>query len=37
MSEFVKVANTDELVPGNCKTVEVSGSRIALFKVAGRY
>ena len=37
MSEFVKVANTDELVPGRCKTVEISGSRVALFNVAGRF
>ncbi len=37
MSEFVKVANTDEIVPGTCKTVEVSGSRVALFNVAGRF
>ena len=37
MSEFVKVASTKELVPGSCKTVEVSGSRIALFNVAGTF
>ena len=37
MSEFVKVASTKELVPGSCKTVEVSGSRIALFNVAGKF
>jgi len=37
MSEFVKVADTDELISGSCKTVEVSGSRIALFNVAARF
>lgn len=37
MSEFIKVASTDEVGPGGCKTVEVSGSRIALFNVAGKF
>ena len=37
MIEFVKVATTQEVVPGRCKTVEVSGSRIALFNAAGRF
>lgn len=37
MTEFVKVASTDEIVPGGCKSVEVSGSRIALFNVAGKF
>ncbi len=37
MSEFVKAAITEELAPGSCKTVELSGSRIALFNVAGRF
>jgi nitrite reductase (NADH) small subunit len=35
MTEFVKVASTNHIVPGRCMTVEVSGSRIALFNVAG--
>ena len=37
MSEFVKVATTEELAPGGCKSVEVSGSRIALFNAAGKF
>ncbi len=37
MSEFVKVASTDEVGPGSCKTFDVSGSRIALFNVAGKF
>jgi nitrite reductase (NADH) small subunit/3-phenylpropionate/trans-cinnamate dioxygenase ferredoxin subunit len=37
MSEFVKVATIEELAPGECKSVEVSGSRIALFNVAGKF
>ena len=37
MSEFVKAAITEELAPGSCKTVELSGSRIALFNVAGSF
>ena len=37
MSEFVKVASTDEVGLGSCKTFDVSGSRIALFNVAGNF
>lgn len=37
MTEFVKVANTNQIVPGRCMTVEVSGLRIALFNVAGNF
>ncbi len=37
MSEFVTVATTEELAPGTCKSVEVSGSRIALFNAAGNF
>ncbi len=37
MSEFVKAAIAEELAPGSCKTVELSGSRIALFNVAGSF
>ncbi len=36
MNEFVKVATTQEVAPGRSKTVEVSGSRIALFNAAGK-
>ncbi len=37
MSEFITVATTEELAPGTCKSVEVSGSRIALFNAAGNF
>ncbi len=37
MSEFITVATTEELAPGTCKSVEVSGSRIALFNAAGKF
>ena len=37
MSEFVKVATIEELAPGECKSVEVSGSRIAFFNAAGKF
>ena len=37
MSEFVKVATIDELAPGECRSVEVSRSRIALFNAAGKF
>ena len=37
MSEFIKAAVTKELPPGGCKTVELSGLRIALFNVSGRF
>ncbi len=37
MSEFVKVATIEELAPGECRSVEVSGSRIALFNAAGKF
>jgi len=35
MADFVKVAKTDEIVPGQGKMVEVSGKKIALFNVEG--
>ena len=37
MSEFIKAPTTGERPPGSCKTVELSGSRIALFNVAGKF
>ncbi len=37
MNEFVKVATIQEVAPGRSKTVEVSGSKIALFNAAGRF
>ena len=37
MPEFVKVAKTDEIAPGQGKMVEVSGKKIALFNVEGSF
>ena len=37
MSEFVKTAKTDEVLPGQAKMVEVSGKEIALFNVDGSF
>jgi nitrite reductase/ring-hydroxylating ferredoxin subunit len=37
MAAFVKVATTDELVPGQAKRVEAQGRRIALFNQNGAY
>jgi nitrite reductase/ring-hydroxylating ferredoxin subunit len=35
MADFVKVAKTDEIVPGQGKMIEVGGKKIALFNVEG--
>jgi nitrite reductase/ring-hydroxylating ferredoxin subunit len=35
MSEYIKVATTDEVLPGQAKLVEVNGTEIALFNLAG--
>lgn len=37
MSEFIKVATTDEVPPGQAKLVEVNGNEIALFNVDGSF
>jgi nitrite reductase/ring-hydroxylating ferredoxin subunit len=37
MSEFMKVAKTDDIPPGQAKLVEVGGKEIALFNVAGSF
>ena len=37
MPEFVKVAKTDEVSPGQARLVEVDGKEIALFNVAGSF
>jgi 3-phenylpropionate/trans-cinnamate dioxygenase ferredoxin component len=37
MVEFVKVATTGEIAPGQGKIVEVQGKEIALFNVGGAY
>ena len=34
---FVKVATTNELSPGQCKTVRAEGKMIALYNVGGTY
>lgn len=35
MAEFLKVAKTEEIAPGQARRVEVHGKRIALFNVDG--
>ena len=37
MAGFVKVAKTDEIVPGQGKIIEVGGKKIALFNVEGSF
>jgi len=37
MPEFVKVARTDEIFPGQARLVEAGGKEIALFNVAGSF
>ncbi|MGH7829275.1 MAG: Rieske (2Fe-2S) protein [Candidatus Binatia bacterium] len=37
MAEFVKVAKTSEIGPGQGKMVEVGGKKIALFNVEGSF
>ena len=37
MPEFVKVAKTDEVAPGQAKLVEAGGKEIALFNLAGAF
>ncbi len=37
MAEFVKVAKTTEIEPGQARLVEVKGKQIALFNVDGQF
>ncbi len=37
MAEFVKVARTTEIEPGQTRLVDVKGKRIALFNVDGQF
>ncbi|MGH6817956.1 MAG: Rieske (2Fe-2S) protein [Methylovirgula sp.] len=37
MAEFVKVANTNEIVPGQARLVNIKGKEIALFNVEGTF
>lgn len=37
MPEFVTVARTDELLPGQSKLVDLNGVEIALFNIDGAY
>lgn len=37
MSRYVKIAETSDLSPGDCKSVEVEGQTIALFNVGGTF
>jgi nitrite reductase/ring-hydroxylating ferredoxin subunit len=34
---YIKVATTDELSPGQCKTVRANGKMLALYNVNGNY
>jgi nitrite reductase/ring-hydroxylating ferredoxin subunit len=37
MADFVKVAKTTEIEPGQSRLVDVKGKQIALFNVGGEY
>ena len=37
MAEFVKVASTNEIAPGQCRLVTVNGTDIVLFNVDGNF
>jgi nitrite reductase/ring-hydroxylating ferredoxin subunit len=37
MAGFVKVAQSDEIAPGQGKMIEVGGKKIALFNVEGSF
>ena len=37
MADYVKVAKTSEIEPGQARLVDVKGKRIALFNVAGQF
>jgi len=37
MAEFVKVARTTDIEPGQARLVEVKGKQIALFNVDGEF
>ena len=37
MADFVKVAKTNEIEPGQARLVDVQGKRIALFNVDGTF
>jgi 3-phenylpropionate/trans-cinnamate dioxygenase ferredoxin subunit len=34
---FVKIADVEELQPGECKVVEVEGHHVALFNIGGEF
>jgi nitrite reductase/ring-hydroxylating ferredoxin subunit len=37
MAEYIRVATTSELAPGQAKKVEAQGKKIALFNLGGSY
>ena len=37
MAQFIKVASTTDLAPGEARCVEVAGKKIALFNLEGRF
>jgi 3-phenylpropionate/trans-cinnamate dioxygenase ferredoxin component len=37
MGEFVRVARTDEIEPGQARLIDVKGTQIALFNINGEF
>ena len=37
MAQFIKVASTADLAPGEARCVEVAGKKIALFNLEGSF
>lgn len=37
MSDFIKIATTEEIPSGQAKLVEVNGNEIALFNIGGQF
>jgi nitrite reductase/ring-hydroxylating ferredoxin subunit len=37
MAQFIKIASTTDLAPGEVKCVEVAGKKIALFNLDGTF
>ena len=37
MADFVKVARTDEIAPGQARLIDVKGKQIALFNIDGEF
>ena len=37
MADYVKVAKTDEIEPGQARLIDVKGTQIALFNIEGQF